>query len=371
MQRRLLNLLLVLVMLAGACTQKEDPPEPTPRPSATVAELPSHEPSPEARPTCPLTGQESPEGLEVNRPALAIKIDNHPRARPQAGLESADIVYEELVEGGLTRFLAIYHCGDAARLGPTRSARLVDPDLLVQYQPVLFGYSGAAPPVLAKVRSTAGVVDLVHGANGAAYSRQSGRPAPHNLFTSSERLRATSSAQGIVGAPKTGLVFDAAVAQPAPGSATPAPGSATPAPGSSPIDVVVPPAPVVPPGRTVSFAYSGGNSVSYSFDDITQRYLRSMNGSPHRDENQNQLSMVNVVVLKVNIQLAAGTPHITVTGEGEATVLHNGRVVTGRWRRSGLADQITLVDTSGLPIPLAPGNTWINLVPSTQAVTVQ
>lgn len=346
-------------VLLAACSQAEDP-EPKPEAAAAEEEAPPPPPEP---PKCPLTGLELPAGIDINRPALGIKIDNHPRARPQAGLDTADIVYEELVEGGLTRFLAVFHCGNADRLGPTRSARLVDPDLLVQYQPVLFGYSGAAPPVLVKVKSTGGVIDLEHGLNGAAYSRQGGRRAPHNLFTSSEKLRATKGAQGVMGTPKTGLIFDAAVA------IAPPPPPAPPAP----VDPAAPPAPapVAPVGNKVSFAYSGGNGVSYDFDPAGQKYLRFMNGAPHRAENKAQLSAVNVVIMKVNVQIAAGTPHIQVTGEGEAFVLHNGQSITGKWRRPGLGDQTTLVDGAGQPIRLAPGNTWINLVPTPQAVTVQ
>lgn len=362
-QKRLISLLLLLSVLLAACSQAEDP-EPKPQASAKE-EAPPPPPEPPKPVLCPLTGLELPAGIDVNRPALGIKIDNHPRARPQAGLDTADIVYEELVEGGLTRFLAIFHCGNAARLGPTRSARLVDPDLLVQYQPALFGYSGAAPPVLVKVKSTGGVIDLVHGSNGAAYTRQGGRPAPHNLFTSSDALRGTKPAQGVMGTPKTGLIFDAAVAVPAVPAAPPV---------TAPVDPAAPPVPVAPavaPGNSVSFAYSSGNGVSYTFDPAGQKYLRSMNGAPHRAENQAQLSMVNVVVLKVNVQIAAGTPHITVNGEGDATVLRNGQSFTGKWRRPGLGDQTTLVDAAGQPIKLAPGNTWINLVPSTQTVTVQ
>lgn len=357
MQKRLIALLLLVTILLAACSQAK---APQPRPQAAAEEKAEPPPPPEPpKPVlCPLTGREVPAGMDINRPALGIKIDNHPRARPQAGLETADIVYEELVEGGLTRFLAIFHCGNADRLGPTRSARLVDPDLLVQYQPVLFGYSGAAPPVLVKVQSTGGVIDLVHGSNGAAYSRQPGRPAPHNLFTSTERLRATKGAQGVMGPPKTGLIFDPAV---------PAP------PAPAPVDPAAPPAPppAPPPGTKVSFAYSGGNAVSYVFDPAGQKYLRSMNGVAHRAENQAQLSAVNVVIMKVNVVIAAGTPHITVTGEGEAFVLRNGQSVTGKWVRPGLGDQTTLVDAAGQPIKLAPGNTWIHLVPSPQAVTIQ
>jgi hypothetical protein len=294
----------------------------------------------------------------------AVKIDNHPRSRPQVGMLQADVVYEELVEGGLTRFLVVYHCQNAQRLGPIRSARLVDPDLLVLYSPVLFGYSGAAPPVTAKVRSTAGVIDLAHGANGPAYARQGGRGAPHNLYTTSANLLGRPAAQGVQGNARTGYQFDEALLN-APPPAAPAP-AAPASPGAAP-----PPPPPAPPGAGVDLSYSGGSSVSYSYDPASRKYLRSQAGGPHRDESGTQLSATNVLVFKVPVQVVAGSAHITVVGESEAIVLRGGQAVTGRWRRPGLGDQYTLVDGAGQPIKLAPGNIWINLVPADRPVTVR
>jgi hypothetical protein len=302
-------------------------------------------PGPPATPppiVCPLTGVDAG-GADITRPVHAVKIDNHPRARPQVGMPLADVVYEELVEGGMTRFLVVLHCQNAPRLGPIRSARLVDPDLLVQYSPVLFGYSGAAPPVLSKVRSTPGVVNLVHGANGPAYHRAGGRPAPHNLYTSSDALLARPAAHGVKGSPRTGYIFDPAL-------------------------LAGPPA---LSGSSVDLSYSPGSSVSYTYDAASKKYLRSQSGRPHTDESGAQLSATNVLVFKVPIQMLGGSPHVGVTGEGEATVLRGGQAVQGRWRRPALSDQFTLVDASGQPIKLAPGNIWINLVPSGRAVTVK
>ncbi len=291
--------------------------------------------------TCPLTGVDAG-GTDLSRPVHAVKIDNAARARPQVGMPQADVVYEELVEGGLTRFLVVFHCQHAPRIGPIRSARLVDPDLLIPYSPVLFGYSGAAPPVLAKVRSTAGVIDLVHGRNGPAYRRSGARPAPHNLYTSSDALLARPAAQGVKGPPTTGFIFD-------PGLLA---GS-----GAS--------------GSGVDLSYSRSSPVGYTYDAGSNKYLRSQGGRPHNDESGAQLSATNVLVLKVPVQIAGGTPHIGVTGEGAATVLRGGQAVQGKWRREGLTYHFSLFDSAGQPIKLAPGNIWINLVPSDRAVTLR
>lgn len=313
---------------------------------------------------CPLTGTELPAGVDLNRPALAVKIDNHPRARPPAGLESADIVYEELVEGGLTRFMGIYHCGDAEDLGPVRSAREVDPDILVQYEPALFAYSGASPNNLRKVRSTAGVVDLVHGSNGPAYSRRRGRPAPHNLFTSTGSIRARPAAQGVNGPPETGLEFDPDLNR----DRAPA-DKESPSPAATPLDG---PAPAPAAGNKVTFSYSGGAPVTYTYDPSTGRYLRAVGGAPHLAATGEQLSAANVVVMKVEVSRSGSSPHIAVAGApGEAIVLRNGEAIHGEWIRRTFADQTVLVGDDGKPILLKPGPTWINLLPSDRPATVE
>lgn len=349
-----LILLLVVALLATACNRPTPAPTLSRRPSPPASPTPPPPPPEPVR--CPLTGLQPPPGLDINRPALAVKIDNHPRARPQAGLEGADIVYEELVEGGLTRFMGIFHCGDAGDLGPTRSARAVDPDLLVQYAPVLFAYSGASPNNLRKVASTPGIIDLKQGTNGAAYSRRAGRPAPNNLFTSTPKLRSLPRAAGVMGPPKTGLIFDQALAMPPPVP----PASGTPAP-----------APPGPAGNKVSFAYSPASSVSYQYDPASRRYLRFQAGAPHKAASGVQLGAVNVIVLKLPVDRTRSSPEIAVAGTGEATVLRGGQAVQGRWVRPSLGEQMTLVDGAGQPIKLAPGNTWINLLPNDRPLTLQ
>jgi hypothetical protein len=121
----------------------------------------------------------------------------------------------------------------------------------------------------------------------------------------------------------------------------------------------------------VDLSYSSGSSVSYTYDAASKKYLRSQGGGPHNEESGARLSATNVLVFKVPVQIVGGSPQISVTGEGEATVLRGGQAVQGKWRRPSLGDQFTLVDGSGQPINLAPGNIWINLVPAGRAVTVK
>src|SRR3954447_1343617 len=118
-----------------------------PKPAATSAS-PTPSPSPTATPVaarCPLTGVPPQSGQDIHRPALAVKIDNINAARPQAGIDHADVVVEELVEGGLTRLFAVFQCDSASSVGPVCSARTSDADLLALLHGSVFGFSGANP----------------------------------------------------------------------------------------------------------------------------------------------------------------------------------------------------------------------------------
>lgn len=331
---------LALLLVAVACNRGDAH-------QSTKAEPP---------PLCPLSGLRAEREFPVDRPALAVKIDNAAQARPQAGLDAADVVYEELAEGGITRFMAIFHCADAAKVGPVRSARMVDPDILIEYRPVLLGYSGANPEVLSKVRSAKGVEDLRYSSHGASYDRKKGRPAPHDLFTSTDALRELS---GTLGRQRTGFVFREPGTREA---ATPSPGKASASP---------PP----PLGKSISFSFAGGVLTRYDFSEGV--YLRSVSGKPFLIEGGSQLKTTNVVVMMVkvvdgHIRDAAGnySPEISVIGSGEAYVLTNGRATNARWVRRSLSDHTRLVDSAGRDVPLAPGNTWIHLLPSDRAVTL-
>ncbi|HEV3471905.1 MAG TPA: DUF3048 domain-containing protein, partial [Actinomycetota bacterium] len=126
--------LLAAFLLFGACSD-DDPSPPAAAPSPT--EVPTA-----TKPRCPLTGKEPRRGIDLDRPAVAVKIENSPQARPQHGLENADLVFEEIVEGGITRFMAIYHCGSSKDAGPVRSARFDDPKLARPFTRVL-AFSGS------------------------------------------------------------------------------------------------------------------------------------------------------------------------------------------------------------------------------------
>lgn len=343
--------LILLVLLSLTACRGEQKPQP-----ARAAPSPSPKPV-----TCPLTGQQKPHDFPISRPPLAIKIDNARNARPQAGLGSADIVYEELAEGGITRFMAIFHCGEADDVGPVRSARNVDPEILTEYAPVLFAYSGANPQVRAKIEKTTGVTEIRYGKYGDRFERRKGRPAPANLFTKTEELRELGD---IKGPPKTGLVFQAT---------TPTTTKKPASPSASPTG-----SPAPPPGKAVSFSYAGGSPVRYTYDEGSGSYLRFQGDTPHNGLDGFQISATNVVVMKVKVEPgtirdASGnlSPEISVIGSGEVTVLSRGLASTGKWARAKLSDLTTLTAGDGKAIPLAPGRTWIHLVPTERPISIE
>lgn len=346
----------------------------------------SAKPSPSSSPKpilCPLTGTEAPSGTDVNRPVLAVKIENSTLARPQAGLDAADLVYEELAEGGITRFMALFQCNDPASLGPIRSARLVDPDILVQFAPVLFAFSGANPIVDAKVNQTAGIKNLEQGPNGSAYHRERGRPGPHDLFSSSAQLRALTKAAPssvtslfkFVSPSPTARITPSSLAKHSPSPTRSKTRSSSPSVTSSPSPS---PTPLGVTATSVSWSYSGPQNITrYTYDAALGAYLRFHGQTPHKSVTGKQIAVTNVVVLQVRvtqgtIKDAAGnfSPDIAVVGRNPATVVRGGRAISCHWERAKLSDRMRLIDDAGHEVELTPGVTWVHLVPTDQVVTV-
>jgi hypothetical protein len=289
--------------------------------------------------TCPLTGRELPEGsLVPANPLVGIKVENTPDAYPLAGLDRADLVYEEVVEGGITRFVAIFQCTGSDRVGPVRSARTTDPKILLQFQahPIL-GYSGGAPPVVRAVDSS-GLIGLTESDTPGAFTRDESRVMPHNLFTSTQALiRAAADRIGGEGAPEPAFSYD---------TDAPAPAKRI---GSAVVDF---------PLVAAEWRWQGGHWVRY------------LDGEPMQLENGRPITATNVVIQRVSttqsdIVDVAGypSPEVELTGTGRAWILRDGRLITGRWQREALTDGTTFLTKNGTEISLAPGTTWIELAP--------
>ncbi|MFM8999736.1 MAG: DUF3048 domain-containing protein [Actinomycetota bacterium] len=295
-------------------------------------------------PICPLTGLDAPSGTVPARPVLAVKIENSPLARPQAGLNDADIVYEEPVEGGITRFIALFQCTDVDRLGPVRSARTTDADVLVQYGVPVFAYSGAAPPVRQLVAQV-GLLDVNFESNPDLYDRDPAREMPHDVFTSTSRLWAGASWPSE--APEPVLPYDAD------------------------------PPPVSRPAASVHLDFSASSDVWWRWDAALGLWLRSHGDEAHLLEDGMQVGAATVIVQVVEVVPgtiidAAGnpSPEVTLVGTGKAYVFRDGRVVVGTWVRGSLGEGTRFLTKDGQEIALAPGRTWIELFPSTIDVVI-
>lgn len=172
---------LVAAACSGGTTEqsaKKRKPPPTSAPSTTTTTIPV--------PDAPFTGLPDTDGVANGRASLAVKIENSPDARPQSGLDVADIVYEEVVEGGITRFWAVFNSRAPDNIGPVRSVRAMDPNIVHPLGGVIV-YSGGTGPNVALVRAT-GLVYVDEGNAGDSFYRESSRSAPHNLYGRSASL---------------------------------------------------------------------------------------------------------------------------------------------------------------------------------------
>jgi len=264
-------------------------------------------------------------------PVLAVKIDNIVYARPQTGLNSADIVYVLPVEGGLSRFLAIFSSHFPPVIGPVRSAREDDLELLAQFGRPAFAYSGAQPQLLPVVER-AKIVDLYSGIVGGYY-RDDQRIAPYNLYARTSSLLA--EAQGASAAHDIGFRFGPA-----------------PAGGS--------------PTATETVAY-GAASFTFTWSTTDARWLVSMDGSPAATTDAGQMSAATIVIqhtvvrLSKYIEWGALPPYAESTGSGSALILRDGESYQARWSRPSPDAGTTFTTDSGQPMTFAPGPVWVVL----------
>lgn len=352
--RRLFGTVLVLALVLAACGGSDDPSAPpSPSPSGTASAPASAAPSPENTPTpeptpvavAPLTGEGVDDAAVESRPALAIKIENTKASRPQAGLEHADIVYEELVEGGVTRFFAVFQSELPAAVGPIRSGRPVDAEILPPYDGI-FASSGARPEVLDALHAT-GAVLLVEGREG--FYREPSRPAPHNLFGDASQLLETGRTIGDPN-PATGwLTF-------------------TEDPPAGSRDCSAPDAGCDAEEYTI--VMSSVARAGWSFDEAAGVYRRAQNGTPQPTVSGDPVGAANVVILGTRIvdggccdSSGARYTDIVFSGEGRAIVLRDGRWYEGTWRKASANHHVELVTAEGRPMALKPGKTWIHLTP--------
>ena len=297
-------------------------------------------PAPPVPPSWPLTGLVAPTKTSTTKRPLSIKVENSPAARPQTGLNSADIAYETVTEGGITRFNLLFQSKVPEIVGPVRSARLSDLWVVPQYRAIFF-YSGASSSVTSRVRE-AGLPDMSQDVGvSRPYFRSSARPAPHNLYLNTTKAYAEAKRRGhklTAKVPK--LEF----------------GPASIATSATPV-------------KSVYIPFSSFNNVTWTYSKKRKVFLRQNNGRIHRDASTGkQVAAKNVVVMWAKYTAASRdmvgstTYDIKLGGTGKATVFRDGKRYNGKWVAKATQPP-RFVDKKGRQIRLAPGNTWMQVVP--------
>lgn len=282
------------------------------------------------------------------RPALAVKISNADgnrashNARPQAGINQADVVAEILTEGGVTRLLAVFHSQDAEQVGPVRSFRTSELDIMPSLGMPLFAYSGANNDFLARLRNSGRVVDVGFDAATGAYQRVQGRARDQSLMASTPALHAAGAGRGTP--PPAWFTYRADPAESPGAAAQPSAGVGYTMPGAAP--------------APVEYVWDG------------RGYARLQKGTPHTDTAGVQVAPANVVIQFVEYRdtgsrdsVGTPVPEAVLVGDGEAWVFTAGQVVLGRWWKPEPAAVTSFTDADGQPIRLTPGTTWLGLVP--------
>ena len=321
------------VALLTACGAPTPMPTPTPTYSSTYLT-----PAPMA--LAPLTGELVPVGA-LTAPSLAAKVDNHEDARPQFGLERTDLVFEELVEGGLTRYVAVWHSDVPSDIGPVRSIRPMDPDIISPLGGIV-AYSGGQQRFVAMMRDT-NVYNAIHGigadGNDLMY-RVDGRPGPHDVLVKAPELIArhldlAAPAQQFSFAPD--LASSSAVRE-----------------GT--------------PTESMQLVFGAASKPAWSWDAARGVWARSQDGAPDLDLAGVPFSAVNVIIIRVPVTVSQQIPKTELIGSGEAWINTGGMTVHATWSKGSRGEAIRLVDDTGTVIRLAPGNSWIELVPLARSV---
>lgn len=333
---------LGLVTLLAACTGgTAAPTEPPVTQPAVITPAKHAAPAPVVPPRWVLTGVAATELVE--RPALAVKIENPKEVRPQTGLDQADVVWEQVVEGGVTRFVAVFHSTVPAEVGPIRSVRPMDPAIAAPLHGVI-AFSGGQPGFV-QALSAAGLQTVSHDAGSAGFYRTKGRAAPHNVFGEPATFLGQANAEHTASPPEQFHFARRAELATATVAGTPA--------------------------AQVAVTMSSYSKPSWEWSAADAAWLRSESGVPATAASGARLAATNVVTLRVDL-VNSGTvdpagspvPETKLVGTGEALVATGGRTLPVTWSKTATDAPLTLTTADGADVRLAPGATWVELVPN-------
>jgi hypothetical protein len=289
---------------------------------------------------CPLTDLPAPGGKAPEREPLAVKIGNEIQARPQSGLNEADIVYDTPAEGGVMRYIAVYQCETPSLIGPIRSVRWVDWHVLEVFKHVELAFVAGIGPNRSTVASLPFIDDADDFLHSLAYQQNPDRVAPDSTYASAAALWHLF---GYHAAPKP--IFDYTTA-PLPKGAQPV--------------------------RDFAINFSGGTDVVWQWDSSTGQWIHTYSGVPDTDALTNQpVTTTNVVVQVVHYKIGpynedpepqSGDVESQTVGSGKGWVLRNGEAIRVTWNRASLTSPTTYTSSRGQPVDLTPGRTWVEFV---------
>ena len=337
----------------AAVPASSSPSAAQPVPSDTATPQPSSTPLPTSTPVravrSPLTDLPVASPADLSRRPILVKIGNSGAERPQSGLSKADVVYESVTEGGITRYAALFQSHEATTIGPVRSARLSDLQIAPEWGAVL-AHVGASSPIMAMLRSGK-VLDLDQFFYQQYYHRTTNRVAPYNVYTSIATL--------LTGAKDRGFSL----------TVSPLPAYTF--------------APVAPDGgsaSTVDVDFAPETHAQYVYDASQHAYHQIEYGAPTTDATTGQpVPIANLVVQFAPVQAtniiedANGSHSLdyNLVGSGKALVFRGGEEVQASWSRTSLTSRTTFSDAAGKPIAFDPGSMWIALVRPDTPVTVR
>lgn len=350
---RLVAVVLASALVAAGCSGGDAeptttialttlPPVTTTLPPTTTSLPPTTTTSAPLAPS-PLNGIDVGDEALLARRAIAVKIDNHPNARPQSGIQSAELIYELLVEGGLTRFIAIFHSTDSDYVGPIRSGRPTDPTL-VRPLDAPFQFSGAQGWVQSGFAAAG--VKLI--GEGSTTFRIGSRRAPHNLYGDTMLMRELSDAREYPDDPPQQM-FE--FGEPEAGARA----------------------------TEIGLDWSDHPVVRWEWND--SEYLRFNGDTPHnwrpREGDEEQISTDTLLVLTAERYTASpsagaggsSVPAMRTTGTGQALLFHDGMMVEGTWERGAIEEPFSLLLPDLTAMVLPPGRLWVSVFPSTQSIS--
>ncbi|MEA2065055.1 MAG: DUF3048 domain-containing protein [Patescibacteria group bacterium] len=269
---------------------------------------------------------------------VAITIDNNVSAKPQAGLDKANLIIEAPVEGGITRFLAIFADGeDIDKIGPVRSARPYFLDWAKEFE-ALYCHVGGSPEALKLIKQKSAVLNLDQYYKSRYYWRSSKRSRPHNVFTSSELLNKALENYFLTEHNFSSLVFKNEIELEERGES---------------LNNII-----------INFSVGNYNLVMWEYNRENNEYSRFHNGKPHFDENENVIKTKNLIIQKTKIISIDNEDRkrIKTIGNGNAIIFLDGKIIDGKWEKLSQENRTKFYDQNNEEIKFNRGKTWIEVV---------